>query len=509
MAEAVIKQDGIEKTLSFEPGILLSELLRINSHDFELPCGGAGTCLRCRVKAWGELSKPTEDEKRVFGEKGLSVGWRLVCRTSVLGGVTVVLDPALKMERILTTGDSPDFIPDPVYNDWGAAVDIGTTTIAACLYRRADFAGSASVKNPQAIIGADVVTRIGKALEGQDEELAVLAANAIVELLEALARKNKIGISDIGAVVLTGNTAMLHLFLRENAEPLSHAPFDVKRLFGEMLRAVGLLAGMPETKLYLPRCVSAFVGADTTTAVLASGMCRQNETAVLMDIGTNGEIALWHGGELFCCSTAAGPAFEGGGVSMGVCGVNGAVDKVWLEDEDGALSFSTIGGGTPVGICGSGIVDAVAVMLELGIIDETGAFRDRDDVFFAAPGISLTGRDVRMVQLAKGSMRAGLETLLKTAGADKPEVAALYIAGGFGNYLNLNNAAAIGLVPGELLSVTKVIGNAALSGASMILRNRDFAEESAAVVANARIVPLESDPLFMDLYMQYMCFGDE
>lgn len=508
MAKAIIDREGKQESLEFSTGMLLSELLRMEGHSFELPCGGAGTCLRCRVRAEGALSQPTAEELRVFGEEELRQGWRLACRTRAIGDVRLTGKTVDRLEQIMADGDTPEFSLNPLHKHYGIAVDIGTTTMVARLYDASGPVGTVSVKNPQTLIGADVITRIEKALAGQEAELAASVRGAILELAQALALEKGISLRELEALVLTGNTAMLHLLTGESTEPLSHAPFEVKRLYGEHGSAATLLPELENTALYLPRCISAFVGADITTAILATGMCDRDETAVLMDIGTNGEIALWHKGVLHCTSTAAGPAFEGVGISMGVYGINGAVDKVWMDG--GEARFTTIGGAAPVGICGSGIVDAIAVMLKSGVLDETGAFADEEqDEFAVAPGIMLTDRDIRMVQLAKGSVRAGLETLLHTAGVEKEQVSSLYIAGGFGNYLNLSNAAVIGLVPEELLPVAKAVGNAALTGASMILRNHAFAEETEAMADQAESVALDANPVFMDYYMQYMSFGDE
>ena len=226
----------------------------------------------------------------------------------------------------------------------------------------------------------------------------------------------------------------MHLLTETDVEPLSRAPFHVERLFGEVLRAdaLGLTALQGDASVYLPACIAAFVGADTVCALLASDICETGKTVLLADIGTNGEMALVHQGTLTVCSTAAGPAFEGVGISMGMRGAIGAIDRVRVEN--GALVAHVIGEGAPIGICGSGLVDTIACLLETEMVDETGYMED-DEVQIAAP-VVLTQQDVRMVQLAKSAICAGLQTLLKTAGIDVSEVESLVLAGGFGSYLD-------------------------------------------------------------------------
>lgn len=217
---------------------------------------------------------------------------------------------------------------------------------------------------------------------------------------------------------------MLYLLTQTDPDCLSHAPFAASRLFGETLAAGEL--GLPclHAQVYLPRCMSAFVGADITTALLASGICSKPDTRMLVDIGTNGEIALWHRGQLSCCSTAAGPAFEGAGLSMGMAGKTGAVDHVRVQD--GALQAHVIGGGAPKGICGSGVIDALACLLELEQLDETGLLEQ--DPAPVAPPVCLTQKDVRMVQLAKSAICAGLRTLLRVEGLCGADAAELAVA---------------------------------------------------------------------------------
>jgi uncharacterized 2Fe-2S/4Fe-4S cluster protein (DUF4445 family) len=222
----------------------------------------------------------------------------------------------------------------------------------------------------------------------------------------------------------------------------------------------------------------------------------------LADIGTNGEMALTSNGKLFVCSTAAGPAFEGVGISRGMRGEKGAIDKVTLVN--GKLEASVIGGGTPKGICGSGLVDAVAALLDSEELDETGYLED-DEVTILSP-ITLTAKDIRAVQLAKSAISAGICTLINEAAISEEKIQTLFIAGGFGNYLNKKSAGRIGLLPESLTEKTVNLGNAALSGAIMLLLNerlRTFAEDFSS---KANVIELSTSKYFSDKFISGMLF---
>lgn len=469
------------------------------------PCGGNGRCGKCRVQAAGCLSEPQEQEKSLLGDDLLR-GWRLACLTRVTGDAEVTLHQTAQLREICADGELPPFVRQPLFTRYGAAVDIGTTTLAAQLY---DHDGrrlaQAVAANPQAMFGADVISRIEKSLAGEREALMRCIRRGIDGLLAELSASAGVSPSDIDAVVVTGNTTMLYLLTGRSVDCLARAPFAADELFGRWAQAGEVeLASVPSARVYLPRCMSAFVGADITTALLCSGLCERPDSALLADIGTNGELALWHGGRLRCCSTAAGPVFEGAGISCGMQGVAGAVSHVLWEN--GAVRCRTIGGGEPRGICGSGIIDAAAVFCGLGIIDETGAFTGGRTDYALATGVTVTQKDIRMLQLGKSAVCAGIRTLLEAAGLTPEALTELSVAGGFGTYLDIRNAAAIGLYPAELEGKTKVLGNAALAGAAMLLLAEPYVQKSCALAQQAETVDLSTSAVFMAHYVDCMEF---
>lgn len=495
-------KEQITVTINGKPLLATSGMTLSEITNGEKPCGGHGRCGKCKIIAKGKLSEPSEAELKLLSEDELARGVRLACLTYALGDCEVLTLSNEEKSQIVTDGELPEFELAPDFKNYGVAIDIGTTTLAARLY---DVNGAAladtSRLNPQQEWGADVISRIEASLDGKSELLAKSIRKALDAIIAELADEAKIDISQIDVVVITGNTVMLSLLTEESVEPFSHAPFAVERLFGETLEAkdLELSSLQPDTSVYLPPCISAFVGADITCALLATKLLG-GDTAMLVDIGTNGEMAIWNNGILTVCSTAAGPAFEGVGISMGMRGAVGAIDKV--SKEQGILKAHVIGGGKPVGICGSGLVDAVACMLDEEIVDESGFLED--EPFVIEEPVSLTKQDIRMLQLAKSAICAGLLTLVKSEKIRPSDISTLYIAGGFGNYLNKESAARIGLLPKELTRNSEVVGNAALAGASMMLLNRNIRDEAAQITKTAKVLDLSTNPIFSDYYMSAM-----
>ncbi len=494
--------------LSCETGQTISDALQGVADAPAQPCGGRGTCGKCRVVAAGALEPPDDREINLIGDAAIERGVRLACRARIAGDCSVTLQRQGLAQ--IATGDARTTEHfDPGFLKYGAAVDIGTTTLAVQLYNKKGLLGEAGAKNPQEVFGADVMSRIGVALSGKAQQLQRALVGGIETLLDELADSQGIKRNEIDAMVLTGNTSMLYFLTGRNPEALSHAPFQADFLFGEEIDA--RQAGFSfSSACFLPTCTSAFVGADITTAVLASGMLDQDKTALLVDIGTNGEMALWHNGRLFCCATAAGPAFEGAEIACGCAGVGGAIDKVWVEGEK--LGVHTILDGAPIGICGSGIIDAIAALLLSGRVDETGRLVQPDMTVNDVPAAQLAGeiyltqKDIRSVQLAKSAICAGILTLLHLAQLRLEQIDVFYLAGGFGAYIDLESAAAIGLFPSGLIGVAQVIGNAALTGSAMMLLDRSLRHKYDYLLRDATVLDLSREPYFMEKYVDGMAF---
>lgn len=491
MSTLTIWQDGSCRQIHFNGTPVLQEVLEQAGLYSPHPCGGNGICGKCTVKLSGSISAPNASE--------LSFGTRLSCQAQLQGDATVWLNSSGSIEQI-ESGMFHNILPVfPASGHWGVAVDIGTTTIAlkVCNLKNGAILTTQTCLNPQITIAADVMGRINAAINGKLALLQEQVQSSLHQLLKQACKYTQIQIQDLDALVITGNTTMLYLLTGRDPEELSHAPFLAGCLFGFETEILNI-------PTYLPPCMNSFVGADITCAVLASGMTNKKEISLLCDIGTNGELALWKDETLYVTSTAAGPAFEGAGISCGCGSVLGAIDRVWIQDNH--ICTHTIGEVPATGLCGSGLVDAIATLLHLEQIDSTGA--TTGDLALSS-GVHLIPKDIRTVQLAKAAIAAGIQTLLESANVSIDQVSTLYIAGGFGSHLNVENAAAIGLIPSPLKDRVQVIGNGALTGALMLLLNRHQISNCISLAVRSKHISLGGNSKFNANYIDQMFFADE
>ena len=481
------------ETLEVPRGTPLKEVLF--AYGVEFPCGGRGRCRRCRVKVLGGWLPPTAEEERALAPTELIEGWRLACHAAAAGDLT--LEIAQWEAPILADESVFEFTPGEGY---GIVVDLGTTTLVAQLLDLAagTVLGVRSGLNPQAGYGADIMSRIQIALsrEGQRrlEQLIRAGIGRLIRELLPAAR------GPIGRVVIVGNTAMHHLFCGVDVEPLSHVPFETSRDGLMSFRAAELgwqVPGDPEVQ-FLP-CLGGFVGSDILAGVLATRMHESAELVGLIDLGTNGEIVFGTRERILCASTAAGPAFEGGRIKMGMQAATGAISEVSVAG--GRLECRVLGGTAPRGICGSGLVDAVAAGLELGRISPAGRLSGGETSFSVCPPVTLAQSDIRELQLAKGATAAGIRIVLDRLGAATGDVRRLYLAGAFGNYINRASARRIGLIdfPEEQVHPA---GNTALLGAKLALFGTPFGH----VRGRVEHLSLAADARFQEIYVAEMGF---
>jgi uncharacterized 2Fe-2S/4Fe-4S cluster protein (DUF4445 family) len=260
-------------------------------------------------------------------------------------------------------------------------------------------------------------------------------------------------------------------------------------------------------KVFLLPSISSFIGGDIVSGLGEIDILKLKETTFFIDIGTNGEMALFHQGKIYCASAAAGPALEGAEISCGTGSIKGAINKV--EWADGKLNYTTIGGAEPVGLCGCGLIDVMALMLDREIIDETGAFSDDDrEEFQIAGSIALINRDVRQYQLAKSAILSAIKILCKNAGLEPGEIKKVFVAGGLGFYIDQKTAVRTGLLPDEFLNHITVSGNTSLRGAVKALLDPHFLDYCKKIIAISDTVDLASDPAFMDAFAENMLFPD-
>jgi len=478
MSTLIVHNQQEELNISFEGKQKLSELLTKLNAMPQLPCGGNGKCGKCAAFVHKE-GVALEDTKI------------LTCQAYIEGDTEIFIPKGTIVSKIQTDGIMPTYNLNPRANGFGCAVDIGTTTVVLRLINldTGELLSAVSVENPQRAIASDVINRIQASLKGKNLLQKQLINNTINTLLEKACQENNITKDDVKYTIITGNTTMLYLYTGRSPKSLTDVPYIPDCTFGFM-----------EDDVYYPPCFGAFVGADIYTAILASDMVKQKGTSLLIDLGTNGEIALYKDGKLTCCATACGPAFEGAGIDCGGPATDGAIDHIWVEN--GEIKYSVIGNIKPTHLCGSAVIDAVAALLQTGHISEMGKLDA--DYFEFADGVRFTKQDVRQIQLAKSAICAGIITLLEVNNVTTEDIDTFYIAGGFGAYLKLESAQTITLVPKELIPKAKVIGNAALSGAIAMLLDKDIDKELN--LENSECINLAATEQFSDLYIENMLF---
>lgn len=606
MIKVRFEPDGTEAAVA--ASTLVSEAANEAGLSLHLPCGGRGSCGKCRVSVLaGEVSEPTASERAALSAEELDSGVRLACQTRLLGDATIELPPEARVigTKSLQSGlvrpvalapnvhQIPLTLPTPRLEDQrsdfdrladalhdsrqlhacpaalrslagalregdfrvvaglvghrlvdvrpgltrprtlGAAVDIGTTTVVAYivdLLTGKQLATSATY-NEQGRHGADVISRIEYCNTHQDgvqqlRELALQSVNTVIaEALRTIGARPE----EVYEVTVVGNTAMNHLFIGLDPRYLAQAPYiPVTSRAHELRPEDAGIAMHPRGSVFCLPTIAGFVGADTVGVILATEMMERDHPTLAIDIGTNGEVALWSGERLLVASCAAGPAFEGAQIEHGMRAAPGAIEHVKVDGGD--LRIQTIGNQPPVGICGSGLFDAMAAALELELVESSGRFRDGDlpaHVSAAvrsrvvgegnarrlllgppdnADGVYLSQRDVRQIQLAKGAVRAAVDLLLDFAGLTPDDLGEILLAGAFGNYVDPASALRMGMLPPVNLERIVGVGNAAGAGAMLALLSLDERKRAVEIAASAQHIELSRRPEFQIAFMDAMVF---
>lgn len=494
----------VGQRLEVEAGTPLQDILF--EQGVEFPCGGNGRCRGCKVRVLQGEAAINDAQREHLSPAELEAGWRLACQCSVTDDLTIELRQW--DATILTNEETFQFTPR---DGLGVAVDVGTTTLVVQLLdlRTGHVLGVRTALNPQARFGGDVMSRVQFAVAEKGlEQLTEVIRREVGALIRQVLGLAHAESSRLRRVVLVGNTVMHHLFCGIDLEPLSHYPFEAVHDGLQRMTPPQLgWSDLPEDAeaLFLPS-LGSFVGSDILAGLLATRAHEAEQLTGLVDLGTNGEIVLGTRERMLCASTAAGPAFEGARISMGMRAATGAIWRV--TPGNGAMHCEVLGNVEPRGICGSGLVDAVASALELRLIRPTGRLANGGDSLPICGEVAITQTDVRQLQLAKGAIAAGIHILLNRLGAAPEDVTRLYLAGAFGNYVNRESARRIGLLRIPLERV-RPSGNTALLGAKIALF-ADEAELEGYQRLRERIehVGLNEDPAFQDVYVEEMGFPE-
>ncbi len=498
-------------------GIRLSVWLAKNGYPVSADCGGKGTCGKCRVTvvsgsffadaAMTSIETPDADGMiRSCHAWCPDTGAQIQLEQTVGGGLT-----AFSAE--------PEEGAEPARHDsaqtLGAALDIGTTTLAMALVDidSGEIVRTVSRRNPQRSFGADVMSRIGAVIE--NEENLQLQQTVLLAEVRSMYAQLCDGLPSARMpreMTVAGNTTMLHLFCGISPAGMGAYPFTPA--FLDLRRIPGGTLSLPVETVTVTPGAHAFIGGDVTAGMLLLRLSEEHEPVMLIDIGTNGEMVLFtgtdHSGRYYAASAAAGPALEGAGISTGVGGIVGAVSAV--SAVNGQLITKTIGDQPPLGICGSGLIDLAAILLDRAELDETGCLETDPFPYAEAEdgsALCLTQEDVRALQLAKSAIRAGMEALCDAAGVPLTALSRVCIAGGLGYYMNMDSAAAIGLFPAELRPKLVSVGNTALGGAALLLSSPALAERLSAEAAAVQTIDLNRSAAFNELFIEYMMFPSE
>lgn len=477
-------------TITADPAANLLDILRAHGLAPEAPCGGNGSCKKCKVTVDGAE--------------------QLACQTVTDHDMTIVLPKKSTQTNILLSGYSRTVPMHPWKEGFLLAFDIGTTTLAGYLLdEQGTELASASMLNPQAPFGADVISRIQLSLNGKMEQLTSTIRSGLEQLTLELCQKGAITPAQIGVVSLVGNPCMQQLLLGILPQNLASVPFSPVITASSVQPAKEILPLWEQALLLTVPDISGYVGADTMACVLSTGLYAQDSMTLLVDIGTNGEMVLGNKDRMVACSTAAGPALEGARIHFGMRGAPGAIDHVWLEN--GSLKVSVIGGGEAIGICGSGLIDAVSCLLELKLLNMRGRLQtaeeiDGERIVWLTDKVYLTQNDIREVQMAKGAIAAGIRLMAKHLGLETADIQEVLLAGAFGNFLNPKSACSISLLPPELLDKIRSVGNAAGSGARMLACSQEELKRTDSLIQQIEFLELASLPDFQIEFAKGMRF---
>ncbi len=487
-----IKLQPLNKTIRVNTGTPLKDVL----HEFgvEFPCGGKGTCGSCKVKLLEGNLNIDQIQKQKLEKLKLAENWRLACFCKVDSDITLEIS---QFENIILADNSTfEFKPQ---SGFGIAVDLGTTTVVVQLVNleNSHILDSVSDVNPQARFGSDLISRIQSCIDGNFDELKQIIRTKIGEMISTVLQKHPV---EISKVAIVGNTVMHHIFSGLAVNSLSFYPFHSPNLGIQIFSPYQLLWQLPETvNIQFYPSIGSFVGSDILAGIAATKMAENENYSVLIDLGTNGEIVVGNKDKIICASTAAGPAFEGAKISQGMRAVTGAISSVALEN--GEFKTHVIGNVPAKGICGSGLVDVMSVLIEQEQIGMFGEINSGAEKLKLSSKIYITQQDIREFQLAKAAIAAGIQILLNQLKISYEDVEQVFIAGGFGNFLNIQNVIRTGLIECEEDKILK-LGNTALIGAKMFL----FEDEEIIqnILSKTTHINLEADPNFQDIYIDKM-----
>ena len=511
--------DGVEKEIECQEKETLLSVMNREEIFMHPACAGKGICGKCKVRVKkGEVPITKEDQMK-FTPLQLQQGFRLACQMFPVKDCIVEMVGRAKESgaKIITKyidHKSDGQETSKIDNTYSIAIDIGTTTLVIALIGNQSKAviGEYACTNSQRIFGSDVIARILAVNEGAGSQLQECIRTDILQGIAHLKAEANLQKNRIDKIVISGNTTMSHILLGYSCQGLSSYPFSpielgrVKKTFVEVFADDLLVAEV----IFFP-AISAFVGGDIVSGLYACEFDKNETPCLLIDLGTNGEMVLGSKKQIWAASTAAGPAFEGGNITWGMSSLAGAI--LGMNIIDNIVQIKTIGNASPLGICGTGVIETVAELQRVGYIKPEGLlcepyFTEGFPLAKTAQGdkIIFTQADIRELQLAKAAIRAGVETLMKKAKITYDQIKTVYLAGGLGFSLKPEIAVAIGLLPKELESKIQAVGNSSLGGAIKYATDSQGESRLDKIIERADEVLLANAAEFTDLYLEHMFF---
>ena len=525
--EVIFQPDG--KRDKFKAGTTLLEAARRLGVDINSVCGGAGACGKCIIKIiTGETQPHVESERKFISINNLDEGFRLACLQRIVSDMVILVPEESRTgtQRLQTEGlDTPVELA-PIANErvLGFAADIGSTKLAGYLLdlSTGEVLAVSTEMNPQIPYGEDIITRITNAIRTPKNNtiLHETLVDGIRKLINDACTNAGRKQEDIKDTVLVGNTAMQHFILGIDPHPLSRNPFMPENLAHRNLpqKTLDLASKSP---VYIPPLIAGFVGADCIAATLATGLHKAEETSFLIDIGTNTEIVIGDKNKLVACSCASGPAFEGAHIKYGMRAATGAIEGVWINPDTLEPSIRTIDNAEPIGICGSGLIDLLAELLKTGIMDSTGRLnrldhpriREHNSVYEyvvawgeESQDIAITQLDIRELQKGKAAIYSGAYVAMKRLNLAPEDIKHIYIAGAFGTYIDKQSATQIGMIPEFPQNNIQQVGNAAGTGARMMLLSRKARREAEWIPKQVEYIELATSSIYNQEYLDALMF---
>jgi len=484
------------QTIPFDRPQNLLSLLQEHQVALSAVCGGNRSCGKCKVRIHGEEPPPTEEEIHFLSQQEIADGIRLACAVQLESNMEISIDAQMISRTATHAGDDAPGLPRQSA-EVHAVVDLGSTTVTAALVdRQGKLLASETRHNAQAVYAADVVGRVRAANAGKRTLLCEAIQAQIGDMLHSL-----LGGTEPLDITVCGNTVMLHLFYGESCAGLDAFPYTPVFLEAQRRPAseLGLGFGVP---VQSPPCIAVFAGADITAGILTEQGDAEGYT-LLMDLGTNAEIALFDGTRRYVTSAAAGPVFEGGHIRQGMAATEGAISAFSIVG--GEQRIQTVGAASARGICGSGLVDIVSALLQEGLIDPSGRLLT-EGPYPLGEEVALFAEDVRALQLAKAAIAAAAALLLEQAGLSQADVSLVAISGGLGSAVNPESAAAIGLIPKALREKTVSAGNTSLTGGIAYAICQKTREQARQIAESTAYLDLATHPDFLDRYVEEMAF---